>query len=178
MAEVINGNIAAIGMPAWTDEEVAFARELQTKAGVKTVGLETEFRTATGPAKQIAASNDSGDVSWKVPMGRIYFPGNIPEIPYHHWTAGAALATSIAHKGGLAGSQALTGSIIDFLRDPALVAKVKESFAREIGDVKYQSLIPEGQDPPVHLNEVMMEKHRPAMEQHYVKEPAEFSVGL
>ena len=70
-----------------------------------------------GPAVQIAASNDCGDVSWKVPMGRIWFPGNVPHLPFHHWTAGAPLATSIAHKGGLAGAKALAASVIEYFQD-------------------------------------------------------------
>jgi aminobenzoyl-glutamate utilization protein B len=177
MFEAIADNMAAIGPPVWSDEEDAFARELQKQAGVKVDGLVRAFRRPAGPTKQIPASNDSGDVSWKVPMGRVFFPSNIPNIPYHHWSAGAALASSIAHKGGLVGAQVLAASVVDFLRDPARVAAAKESFRTELGDVEYRSLIPEGQDPPVHLNEPMMERHRPAMEQHYVKQEPAFSSG-
>ena len=82
-------------------------------------GLYTEVPPLTGPTKQIAASNDCGDVSWKVPMGRVWFPANVPHLPFHHWTAGAALATAIAHKGGEVGAKALAASVIDYLPNPA-----------------------------------------------------------
>ena len=178
IAEAINRNIEAIGMPVWTEEEHAFGRALQKAAGLREEGLKQEFTRVTGPAKQIAASNDCGDVSWKVPMGRVSFPGNIPNVPYHHWAAGAALTTSIAHKGGYVGAQALAASVIDFLRDPELVAEAKGTFRHEIGDVAYTSLIPQGQHPQITLNETMMEKFRPAMEAHYVKKSPEFTVGV
>jgi aminobenzoyl-glutamate utilization protein B len=177
MAEVINDNIAAVGLPDWTAEEEAFARTLQRLAGVREDGLPRTIERPTAPTKQLPASNDSGDVSWKVPMGRVLFPSNVPHVPYHHWTGGAALATTIAHKGALVGAQVLAASLVDFLRDPALVARAKATFRSEIGDVVYQPLIPADQQPPVHLNEAMMEKHRPAMEEHYVKEQPAFSAG-
>ena len=115
IAEVIQRNVEIVGMPSWTEQENAFARRLQKQAGVPEIGLRRSVGHARGPAVQIAASNDCGDVSWKVPMGRIWFPGNVPHLPFHHWTAGAPLATSIAHKGGLAGAKALAASVIEFL---------------------------------------------------------------
>ena len=120
--------------------------------------------------KQIAASNDCGDVSWKVPMARVLFPGNVPHIAYHHWSAGAALATSIAHKGGIVGVKALTTSVIDYLQNSDLLAQTKESFKREIGEAVYKPLLPDDQRPPIELNRAEMEKYRHQMERHYVRE--------
>jgi aminobenzoyl-glutamate utilization protein B len=124
----------------------------------------------TGPTTQIPASNDCGDISWKVPMGRVWFPSNVPNLVFHHWTAGAALATSIAHKGGEVGSKALAMSIVDYLLDSALVDQTKTSFKREIGDVAYRPLIPEDQRAPADLNAALMERFRPQMEPHYLKD--------
>jgi aminobenzoyl-glutamate utilization protein B len=109
-------------------------------------------------------------------MVRVMFPANIPGINFHHWAAGAALATTIAHKGGLAGAKALAASVLDFLKDPALVTAAKEAFKQETGGIPYRSLLPEGQKPPVELNAVAMEKFRPLMEAHYVRERPVFRV--
>ncbi|MCW5771249.1 MAG: amidohydrolase [Rhodospirillaceae bacterium] len=175
MAEVIQRNVEAIGVPQWTETEQDFARKLQRQAGVREDGLYTAVPPLTGPTKQIAASHDCGDVSWKVPMGRVWFPANVPHIPFHHWTGGAALATSIAHKGGEVGAKALAASVVDYFATPGLVAETRASFAREIGDVVYAPLIPGDQRAPVDLNAALMEKFRPAMEAHYPKERPEFS---
>lgn len=176
MAEVIQRNIEAIGAPVWTDAEQEFARTLQRQAKVRDSGLVTSVPPLTGPTVQIPASNDCGDVSWKVPMGRVWFPANIPNIVFHHWAAGAALATSIAHKGGEVGAKALAASVIDYLMDPSLVLRTRESFAREIGDTVYRPLIPEGQKPPLELNAALMDKFRLPMEAHYIKERPVFAV--
>jgi aminobenzoyl-glutamate utilization protein B len=170
IAEVIQRNVERVGMPSWTGQEDAFARSLQKQAGAPEIGLRTSAESLRGPAVQIAASNDCGDVSWKVPMGRIWFPGNVPHLPFHHWTAGAALATSIAHKGGLAGAKALAASALEFFQDNTLVAEAKASFGRELGGTVYRPLLPEDQRAPAHINLALMEKFRPQMEAHYLRD--------
>jgi aminobenzoyl-glutamate utilization protein B len=175
MAEVIQRNIELVGAPEWTADEDAFARRLQEQAGAKARGLRREVTPLTGPTQQRAPSNDCGDVSWAVPMGRVSFPANIPGVAYHHWCAGAALATSIAHKGSVAGAKALAGSVVDLLTDPALVRRAKETFAEELDGVTYRPLLPPDQKPPVALNREMMEAFRPQMREHYVREKPVFA---
>lgn len=174
IAEVIQRNIDSIGMPAWSDGEQKFAKDIQKQAGVKETGLRTAATPLTGPSKQIAASNDSGDVTWVVPTGRIFFPSNIPGVVYHHWTAGAALATSIAHKGGVVGAKALATSALDFFIDPSLLGEVQRTFREEIGDVTYRPLLPPDQMPPLELNKATMERYRALMEKNYVPERPRF----
>jgi aminobenzoyl-glutamate utilization protein B len=173
VAEVIQRNIEAVGMPEWTAGEQDFARRLQKAAEKSQIGLRPAITPFAGPAKQISASNDCGDVSWKVPMGRLWFPANIPHIPFHHWSAGAALTTSIAHKGGIAGAKVLAGTVIDYLTDPTLVEEAQTSFRAEIGDTVYRPLIPLDQPPPRSLNAELMDRYRPAMEAFY---PAQLPV--
>lgn len=174
-ADVIQRNVDLIGAPEWTEKEQAFARELQRKAEVADDGLRPAASSLDGPTKQIAASNDCGDVSWKVPMGRVWFPSNVPHLPFHHWTAGAALATSIAHKGGVVGAKALAASVIDYLTTPALVEETRSTFAAELGGITYRPLLPSDQRAPVDLNADLMSRFRPAMEAHYIADAPSFS---
>jgi aminobenzoyl-glutamate utilization protein B len=103
-----------------------------------------------------------------VPTGLINFPANIPGVSYHHWSAGVSLATSIAHKGAVAGAKAMAASAIDLLLDAKLVAKAKETFKEEIADVEYRPLLPPDQKPPLELNRELMERYRPLMRKHYL----------
>lgn len=174
VAEVAQRNCALVGMPGWTAAEHDFARAVQQAAGLPLDGL----RTACLPLSEVTvpgtSSNDSGDVSWCVPMTRLYFPANIPHVRYHHWSAGAALATSIAHKGAVAGAKALAGAMLDFLTVPGLVAEAKASFATEIAGTRYEPLIDPGQAAPVSMNHDAMERHRAAMRPYYPAEPVVF----
>jgi aminobenzoyl-glutamate utilization protein B len=108
-------------------------------------------------------------------MAKLVFPSNVPNISFHHWAAGAALATSIAHKGALAGAKVLACSLIECFTNPAVVEQARQSFARETQDTPYYSLLPADQKPPVHLNEKAMSAWRPAMKAHYLRERPRFS---
>jgi aminobenzoyl-glutamate utilization protein B len=175
LAELAQTEYERIGAPAWTRDEDDLARALQAKAGVKVDGLARTTFKIDGPAKQKSAANDAGDVSWKVPMAKLYFPANIPNINFHHWAAGVALATSIAHKGALAGSKLLANCVLECFANPEVVARAKATFASEIEGETWFSMLPPDQKPPVELNRAMMEKFRPAMREHYIKERPRFT---
>ncbi len=175
LAEAVRRSIEVVGMPDWTPEEDALARSLQARAKVKVEGLHREIAPLTGPGGQKTSASDSGDVSWKVPQVKFYYPANIPNIDFHHWAAGVALATSIAHKGAVAGAKVLALSAVDFLEHPERVAEAKATFREELGGVEYKSLLPPDQKPPVELNRAMMEKFRPAMAKHYRTERPHFA---
>lgn len=174
LAEVVQRNIEVVGMPEWTDEEQTFARDLQKAAEAPVEGLRTAIKPLDGPAEQRAPSNDCGDVSWAVPMGRVSFPSNIPNVAFHHWAAGSALATSVAHKGAVVGAKTLAASMIDLLSDPSLVEEAKRTFKEELGGEVYRPLLPPDQKPPVDLNRDLMEAFRPRMREHYVKDKPVF----
>src|ERR1700738_4864215 len=84
IAEIVQANIDAVGMPRWSAEEQAFAREFQTAMGARPIGLNANA-TPPGAQPQVAASDDKGDVSWVVPSGALSFPASVPGINYHNW---------------------------------------------------------------------------------------------
>jgi aminobenzoyl-glutamate utilization protein B len=174
LAELVQREIERVGVPDWSQEEDDLARAVQERAKVPVVGLKRTIDPLRGAAMQKPAANDAGDISWKVPMVKFYFPANIPNTNSHHWSAGVALATSIAHKGALAGAKVLAASIVQCLKDPAVVEEAKRTFKEELGGVAYRPLLPRDQKPPVDLNRATMEKYRPLLAQHYLKEKPVF----
>ena len=174
MAELAQAEYERVGAPDWTSDEDELARALQHKAGVKVEGLSRTTLKIKGPAVQIAAANDAGDVSWKVPMVKLYFPANIPNISFHHWAAGVSLATSIAHKGAVGGAKVLASCVIECFRNPQIVADAKTTFAKELEGTNYFSMLPPEQKPPLDLNRATMEKYRPEMRKHYLHERPKF----
>ncbi len=174
VARTIQRHIDAIGMPSWSEEEQRFAQTVQNNAGKKPTGLRETATPLLGPCETMAASNDCGDISWVVPMGRVWFPGNIPGAAFHHWSAGAALTTSIAHKGALVGAKALAASALDFLTSPEDVDEAWRTFRIETEGTEYRSLLPADQKPPLELNRALMERYRPLMEPHYLEGMPEF----
>jgi aminobenzoyl-glutamate utilization protein B len=175
VAETVQRNIELIGMPDWSAEEEALAKAVQTKAGAKDEGLPRSVTVMKGPSQQKASANDGGDVSWKVPMVKFYFPSNIPGCSAHHWSAGVSLATSIAHKGAVAGAKAMAAAALDFFTDPAKVAEAHATFKEEIGDIVYRPLLPPDQVPPVELNRAQMEPWRAKLAEYHIKEKPVFA---
>jgi len=173
IAEVVQRNIELVGMPAWTEDEQALARRIQKAAGAKETGLETTLAPLE-EAVQGTSSNDSGDVTWSVPHGRITFPANVGGVPVHHWAAAIAEATSIAHKGEVAGAKVMAASVIDLLTKPEVLAKAKETFKQEVAGSTYRSLLPPDQKPPLELNAADMAKYREQMKPFYLKTPIQF----
>jgi len=173
LAEIVQQNIEQVGMPVWTEEEQALARRIQQAAGVKEAGLGTRIGSLR-QATQGTSSNDSGDVTWTVPHGRITFPANVPGVPFHHWAAAIAVATSIAHKGTVAGAKVMAASVVDLLTRPETLARARATFQQEVAGSTYRSLLPPGQKPPADLNAEEMAKYRDLMKAHYLREPIVF----
>jgi aminobenzoyl-glutamate utilization protein B len=173
IAEAIQKNIEMVGMPKWTADETKFAKEVQKSIGAKEVGLATEVSPLRSDT-QNTSSNDIGDYTWNVPMGSLRFPSAIPGVQAHHWTAGIAPTTSIAHKGAVVGAKVMAASILDLLTSPELLAAAKKQFEQDTKEIKYFSLLPPGAKPPVDLNREMMEKYRPAMKKFYLNKRADF----
>ena len=173
LAELVQRNIELVGSPEWSQDEHDLARALQTKAKVKVEGLRSAIPPCKG-GEQKPSANDSGDVSWKVPMVKFYYPANIPNINAHHWAAGVALATSIAHKGAVAGAKVMAASVVECLKNPEVVTEAKRVFQEEISETQYEPLLPHDQKPPLDLNRAMMDKWRAKQAEHYLKETPEF----
>lgn len=173
IAEAIQANIDQVGNPKWTDDEQKFARDFQTALGLKAVGLNaTPLRFGARP--QSFASNDSGDVTWNVPTAPINFPASVPGVNYHNWQAAVTPASSIAHKGEVAGAKVLAATLIDLLSTPSLVSRAREQFQQDTKDTPYFSLLPADAKPPLELNREVMERFRPEMRKHYLNKTPRF----
>jgi aminobenzoyl-glutamate utilization protein B len=164
LAEIVNRNIVAIGMPKWSTDDQAFARAVQKSMGEKIVGLPSEVEPMRSE-RQSSSTSDAGDISWNVPYARMFIPAKPDgELAGHHWSAALGPATPIAHKGIAVGSKALIATIIDLMGDPAALTTIKADYARQLAAYpKWASLIPDNAKPPIHLNTEEMAKYRAAL---------------
>jgi aminobenzoyl-glutamate utilization protein B len=173
LALVVQKNIDAAGLPAWTDTEQTYAKGLQTALNVKPVGLYTK-PVAFGDRPQTAASNDSGDVSWVVPAVVYTFPASVPGIQYHNWQAGVTPVSSIAHKGEVAGAKVLADAILDMMTSPDTLAAARAEWTQVVRDSQYFTLLPADAKPQIDMNKATMEKYRPAMSKYYTHKTAHY----
>jgi len=161
MAEALSANIALVGMPQWSEADQTLARAAQAELKVKTDGLKTKLEELKPPRPMTGGgSDDIAEVAWNLPTVVLRYPGNIPGMIGHHWSAGIAMATPIAHKGSTAGAKAQALTALDLLLRPELLASAKQYFAEQTKTTRWVSLIPEGTKAPIHLNRERMERFR------------------
>ncbi len=169
LAEVVHANIQEVGMPEWTEQDQALARAVQEMMGRSDPnGLSTEVRG--GEVREASqgmggGSDDIAEVSWNLPTVRLRYPGQIPGTTGHHWSSGIAMATPIAHQGANYGARVIARTAITLMNEPEVVEEAWTYF-RDVttAERQWQSLIPEGTEPPIHLNAEKMERFRPMLE--------------
>jgi aminobenzoyl-glutamate utilization protein B len=166
LAQAMHANILQVGMPEWSEADVALAMAAQRELDRDTVGLRTEPDSLREADQGMGGgSDDIAEVSWVVPTVRLRYPANIPGMTGHHWSSGIAMATPIAHKGANYGARVIALTAVDLLTDEALRTETKRYFAEvQTKDIQWESLIPEGTPPPTHLNRERMAGFREALQ--------------
>jgi aminobenzoyl-glutamate utilization protein B len=165
-AELFQKNIELVGMPAWTDEENAYAKALQKTLGARETGMASRVGRLQEPDRTFVGggSSDVGEVTLVAPTATIRFPGQVPGSIGHHWSVTSCNFGSTAWKGLNAGAKAMAASAIDLMTLPEELKKLRDEFDAYAKDHPYKSFLPPDATPPLDLNKELMEKYRSKME--------------
>jgi aminobenzoyl-glutamate utilization protein B len=165
-AELFQKNIELVGMPEWTEEEQAFAKALQKELGEEETGMPTEVGKLRDWSGFFVGggSSDVGDVTLIAPTATIRFPGQVPGAIGHHWSTVACNYGSTAWKGLNAGAKVMAASAIDLLTKPEELKKLRDEFEAYSAKHPYKSFLPADAQPPLDLNQELMEKWRRLIE--------------
>ncbi|REK10992.1 MAG: amidohydrolase [Acidobacteria bacterium] len=192
IAETMQTHIERVGLPEWSDDDVALAVALQREMGFEpdpdagpyggVHGLRTDLGPLQGPIEGPrlgGGSDDIGDIAWNVPTVTLRFPANFNTGGGgHHWSSAVAMATPIAHKGSLAGAKVMALTALDFFLDRAKVEQAWAYFRDEqTAKTRYQSFLREQDTPAIHLNERIMGEYREAMRPYYY-DPSKYDTYL
>lgn len=171
LAELIQENIELVGMPTWTEEEHAFARALQRTLGKEEKGLPTEVGKLNPPKETYTggASTDVGDVTLVAPTATLRFPTGVPGMTGHHWSTVASNYGSAARKGMMTGARVIAATAVDLLTQPEKLAAIRAEFEKQAREKPYETFLPDEAVPPLDINQALMAKYRPLMEQGYLE---------
>jgi aminobenzoyl-glutamate utilization protein B len=174
LAEAVYTNIRSVGLPAWSEADIALAKAVQRELKVPETGLATEVPELRGREaipdedKRGGGSDDIGDISWTVPTVSLNFPANFQAGPGHSWANAIAMATPIAHKGVVAGAKVQAMTILDLLTRPEIVSQAWDYFRNvQTKNVQYAPLIRPQDTPAIGINETTMGKYRPELRKYY-----------
>ena len=169
--ETLVRTMHALGVPQYTDEELALARSLHDalESPEKTLAKISRLCGAKERAAVLAhqgepmyafiaphtptdsplitVSTDAGDASWCAPTSQISVAAWAADTPAHTWQAVAIGKSSIAHKAMLYAGKVIgvTGALL--MRDHALLAQAQEEFRVRTAATPYVCPIPEGIKP-------------------------------
>ena len=184
VAETMYANIERVGLPQWSEADIALAKALQHELKVPEVGLATKLNPLRGrevipdDEKRGGGSDDIGDISWNVPTVTLNYPSNMQAGPGHNWANAISMATPIAHKGIQYGAKVMALTILDLLTRSELVAQAWDYFNNvQTKNKKYVPLIRPEDQPAIWLNKERMEKYRPEMKKYYY-DPTKYKTYL
>ena len=181
IAEAMQRNIEAVGMPEWSEEDQIYARALQELMGAEDIdGLSTQVSEIGVPKDEpeSGGSDDIGDVSWNVPTVTLRFPSNVDGLQFHHWSSAMAMATPIAHKGATAGAKVVATTMIDMLTEPELLEDAWTYFREEqTAGEEYQPFIGPDDPPAIEKNREIMAEFRDRLEPLYY-DPSRYDTYL
>ncbi len=184
LAETMYANIKTVGLPQWSEADVALAKATQRELKVPEIGLATEIRELRGrekmedDEKRGGGSDDIGDISWNVPTVSLSYPANFQAGPGHNWANAIAMATPIAHKGVTAGAKVQAMTVLDIVMRREVVTQAWD-YLRDVQtkDTKYTPLIRPQDKPAIHLNKRIMDQYRDEMRKYYF-DPTKYKTYL
>ena len=148
-AGVMQGNLELLGPITYTDEETAFAKQIQATTEKEQTGIDGTIKPLRETLKDPeGGSTDVGDVSWIVPEIGLSVTTAPKGTPWHSWAVVACGGMSIGHKGMLYAAKALGMTMVDLFENPKLVEKIQKEFKERKGDRVYEPILPPG-PPPV-----------------------------
>lgn len=171
MAELLYENMKIVGMPEWSEDEQAFAKELQKAVGAEERGMPEEIGEIRNYNERRfvgGGSSDVGEVTRVAPTATLRFPGQVPGAISHHWSSVACNYGTTAWKGLNTGAKVMAAAALDLFTKPDELKKIQDEFNAFQKEHPYEPFLPEDTQPPLDLNEELMEKWRPKMKPHYV----------
>jgi aminobenzoyl-glutamate utilization protein B len=149
-SEIVYSNLLLVGPPKFSEDEQAFAKEIQKNLGLEEKGLKTDIEPFKLPQRSWGSgSTDVAEVSWLTPttaLGIAFKPVNTPA---HHWSAVACGGMSVGHKCFLTAAKVMAASGLDFLTHPEVIQKMRQEWQEKTKGKEYQSPLPPDLNPPV-----------------------------
>jgi aminobenzoyl-glutamate utilization protein B len=143
LAQVMQKNLESVGGVLYANDEIEFAKKLQTTLGPGVPRIESARNIAALKTGQDSGggSTDVGDVSYAVPTVGLYAATWVPGTPGHSWQAVACGGTEIGIKGMIVAAKTIALTAIDLLSDKKIIDSAHQEFKQSKGDYLYKPLL-------------------------------------
>lgn len=120
-----------VGSPAFTDEDLAYSREVAANVELPEADGEFDNEVPVPSAQHFIKDNGSSDiseVSWIVPTVNLYMTCYGRKTPNHSWAVSAQAKTHAAHVGMLRAAKVMALMGVRLAVDEELLARAKDEF--------------------------------------------------
>ncbi len=147
-AEILQNNLELLGPIVFTEEEIAFAKNIQKASDKDTMGLDGSIHNLK-ETKEFpeGGSTDVADVSWIVPEITLKTTSAPKGTPWHSWAVVACGGMSIGHKTVIYTAKALAMTMVDLYENETLRTSIRKEFEQRKGDRVYKTILPDGPPP-------------------------------
>jgi aminobenzoyl-glutamate utilization protein B len=149
LAERMQAHLERLGTPEYSEEEQAFAREVQRNSGLAEAGMAGAVAPLPDGTGVLGASTDVGDVSYLTPTMGFGAPTVPVGVAMHTWAATASHGTSIGLKGAVYAARALAGMGLDLVTDAGLREAARADLERRTQGSTYLSPLPPERKHPL-----------------------------
>jgi aminobenzoyl-glutamate utilization protein B len=154
MTNLVMENLLTHGPPRYTEEDKAFAREIQRNLGQKETEQPYDV-TIVPPEKAYGAFHPADDVNeftWHAPTARLYVSKAMTRgFRYPRWVESALCGMGATHRMGETAAKVLAASAVDLAKKPEALKAAKAEFDRRRAEHWEKPLMPKGVKPPVGL---------------------------
>jgi aminobenzoyl-glutamate utilization protein B len=133
-ARIMYENLKLFGVPAFTQEEVEFAKALQRELKAKEAGINTTIKPFAEKGELAYSSSDIGAASWATPFIQLGMATRIEGVPGHTWGDVAIDGMSIGHKFMLQSAKIMAATGVDILLKPDELKKMQAEFKEQTKD--------------------------------------------
>ncbi|WMJ82774.1 M20 family metallopeptidase [Oscillospiraceae bacterium LTW-04] len=170
LLEVFQQSFEEIAPPDYTDEEIAFAKQIiksfENSANPYEYQMERYSKEDQAFLRSqmdkpiydfiapltvtegfMGGSTDVGDVSWVCPTAQIFVTAKAALTPAHSWQQVAQGKSTIAHKGMLYAGKVIAATAIKLIEQPSLVEEAKAEHQKRLGGQRYRCAIPKDVRP-------------------------------
>lgn len=167
LSGVIVANMREIGVPSYTEEDLAFAAEIAKsfpreqkidnlrKSKLPNwekyidVDIVEDVLDPWNEGEVSGGSTDVSDVSWQMPTIEFSTAAFVLGAPGHSWQTVACSGTSLGHKSLIFAAKTMVGAALDLLTKSKLLVSVKEEHSKKMQGRKYSCAIPDDIGPPL-----------------------------
>ena len=154
MTKLVLANLKAQGPNRYTDEDKAFAREIQRNLGQKEMEQPYDI-SIVEPEKAYGAFHPADDVNeftWHAPTARLYVSKAMaPGFRYPRWVESALCGMGATHRMGETAAKILAASAIDLIKKPDVLKVAKAEFDKRRTENWEKPLLPPDLKPPIGL---------------------------